>query len=215
MEQNTKTSVTPVALADNQVMVKIEGVDTIVNTWKGIQPFRYKNNDDIIEWKDGRKYRYKSRTLRDTEFVMIDQIPCQIGGTEEIFQPELSIGHPDSIVAPLLWAAPDGQTYVAFEWFDLDRDTKTGRIKDIVFQGKLEIPGRISNMLLKANNMDSDDGNKMGAILAQHGCQLILTGNSIRTKKKEDHDDDNEKDDKSPIQRVRNLIKSRPETSVS
>lgn len=196
----------------SKTVIEINGKKVEINDWKSVAPFTYQNHNDRVEWGgENRRLRYKSETITDSStMVMIDNIPVAVATTEYIFQPELSIGHPDCEITPVLWNAPDGQVYLAFQWFKIIKDSK-GKIKDVITDGKLEIPGRISKKLLETNGMESDDANAIGEILAKNGCQLILTGNSVYQKKKEEQ----ESSDDTPIQRVRNLLKSRPETSVS
>lgn len=199
---------------NNQVTVNVNGNDIVVNTWKGIKPFTYQAHNDKIEWAgDGRRLRYKSETVTDeSTIVMVDGIPVATATTEYVFQPELSIGHPDCEVMPVIWAAPDGQNYLAFQWFNILKDSK-GKTKGIAYDGKIEIPGRISVKLLESAGMQSDDANAIGAILAKNGCQLILTGNSVYQKKKESDSDEDEMTEAR--KRTRNLLQARPAVSVS
>lgn len=181
--------------------------------WKDIAPFEYHNHDDKFEWGgSNRKAWYKSKTIEnDNEFVMVDGIPVPIGGTEFVFEPELSIGHPDCVASPLMWDAPDGNKYFAMRWFKLDKDTK-GKVKGVTYDGKIEIPGRISKKLLEMNGMLCDDEQAIGEVLAKNGCQLILTGQSVYQKKR----DASEASAETPQAKMRNLILSkRPELSVS
>lgn len=200
-------------IVSNKETVEFNGTKIEYFGWKNIPQFSYKAHNDKFEWGGmNRKSWYKSDTVADNDtFVMIDGIPVPIGNTDYIFQPELSVGHPDCEASPILWDGPDGNKYLAFRWFKQIKDAK-GKITGIVYEGKLEIPGRISKKLLEANGMLADDEQAMGKVLAANGCQLILTGNSVYQKKK----DSDEQPAETPQAKMRNLILSkRPELSVS